>query len=201
MLTRAHPVSTQMVFAISGLCWHFGLLESCCLIPVGYCCMLRTAELLDLRKSHVSFSQGKASLILSGKTGTRTGALESTVCDDAVALKLLAMLCLSKPGPEKLLNMSSYRFRRQWRWAIEQLGLALKDYQPYGLRRGGACEDFALHGDGARLCLRGRWSSVRTAKVYAEEALRIRQLASMTSDSHATIDFWATNFMTKFKEL
>ena len=28
-------------------------------------------------------------------------------------------------------------------------------WQPYGLRRGGACEDWATHDDAGRLCMRG----------------------------------------------
>ena len=71
----------------------------------------------------------------------------------------------------------------------------------YGIRRGGAVEDFALYGDGARLCLRGRWGSIRTAKIYAEEGLRVRQLQEVASSSLAKIDYWAAEFSRRVKTI
>ena len=42
---------------------------------------------------------------------------------------------------------------------VEMGGLAValgpSVWQPYGLRRGGACEDWATHDDAGRLCMRG----------------------------------------------
>ena len=201
MPTRAHPLSSMMVCALSGILWHHGFLEECCVISVAFCGMLRTAELLELRRSHVSFGLGKASLVLCGKTGTRTGSLESAVIDDAVALRLLRLLCDTKRGPEKLLSGTPYSFRRRWKWAIRSFHLNVLDHQPYGLRRGGACEDFAQFGDGPRLCLRGRWGSVRTARVYAEEALRVRQISELSKESEAAINYWATEFQRRFAAL
>ena len=56
MPVRAHPAWTQLILAIAGVCWHHGHLEVCCIVPVAFCCMLRTADFLDLRRSHVAFS-------------------------------------------------------------------------------------------------------------------------------------------------
>ena len=201
MPQRAAPLSTEMVFAISGLCWHFGLLEMCCLVPVAYTCMLRTAEFFDLRRGNVFFHEHKASLMLCGKTGVRSGASESVVCDDSVALQLLQFLCASKSPAENLYSWSATWFRRHWRWAINELRLDVKAYQPYGLRRGGACEDFATFGDGNRLCLQGRWGSVRTAKTYAQEALRVRQQAELTAAQKQKISYWSQVFLKRYNAL
>ena len=201
MPTKAHPLTCPMVFALAGLCWKHELLELCCLIPVAFCTMLRTAEILGLRRDHVSFSLGKASLQLCGKTGSRTGAAESAVVDDAVAVRLLRLLCDNKTGPEKLLSMTEYAFRKKWKWLVQQLLLCPKNYAPYGIRRGGACEDFAVFGDGARLCLKGRWGSIRTARGYAEEALRIRQSASVSAAADKAIEFWSHDFGRRFQQL
>ncbi len=54
------------------------------------------------------------------------------------------------------------------------LKLSSKDDQPYGLRRGGACEDWVHFQDVGRLVLLGRWESLKAARICAAEALRIR---------------------------
>ena len=161
--------------------------------------MLRTADLLDLRKSSISFCPGRAALSLCGKTGNRTGSIESAVLDDAVALKLLRLICRSKTGPQHLLAMSSCKFRQVWRWAILQLKLDAGKYQPYGIRRGGAVEDFQTYGDAGRLCIRGRWGSIRTAKLYAEEGLRVRQMEALEPESANLIKFWSAEFAKRLK--
>ena len=201
MPQRAAPLSTEMVFAISGLCWHFGLLEMCCLVPVAYTCMLRTAEIFDLRKGNVFFHRHKASLMLCGKTGVRQGASESVVCDDGVALRMLQLVCASKGPADPLYSLSAAWFRRHWKWVIGELLLDTKAYLPYGLRRGGACEDFATYGDGNRLCLQGRWGSVRTAKTYAQEALRVRQQAELSEAQRRKISYWSSVFLKRYNAL
>ena len=201
MPVRAHPLSSEMIFALAGICWDRGYLELCCLLPLAYTSLLRTAELFSLRRDHVSFAAGKASLSLAGKSCARTGQPEEAVCDDGVALKLLLLLCASKAGPELLLNMTEYRFRRLWKEIIEELELCAKAYQPYGLRRGGACEDFSRYGDGGRLMIRGRWSNMRTARIYAQEALRVRQLSEVSDASKAKIAYWGDRFKIRFTSL
>ena len=41
----------------------------------------------------------------------------------------------------------------------------------YSLRRGGATDEFATNGNYDLLTERGRWASVRTAKIYVNQAM------------------------------
>ena len=82
------------------------------------------------------------------------------------------------------MSCTSYAFRKRWKWAIQSLGLRISDYQPYGLRRAGACEDFAKYGDGSR-----------------EEALRVRQVAALPQEITYLIHYWAAVFRDRFATL
>ena len=52
------------------------------------------------------------------------------------------------------------------------LGLAKLGYLPYSLRRGGAADFFRTTGSLERTAVRGRWTNVRTARFYLDEAAR-----------------------------
>lgn len=201
MPVRAPPLSAEIVFALAGLAWTSGFLEISCLLPIAFAAMLRTAEICELKASDVRFYKHKAAISLSGKSAARTGDSESVVVDDAVALRMLRMLCASKQPGELLLGGGGGLFRRRWKWLIGSLQLDSSVYQPYGLRRGGACEDFAVFGDAGRLCLRGRWSSIKTARIYAQEALRVRQLSELSQAQEALIQYWARVFAQRFASL
>ena len=86
--------------------------------------------------------------------------------------------------------------RRHWKWAVCHLQLSSKDYQPYGPRRGDTCEDWAHFQDAGRLVWLGRWESLKTAKIYAVEALHIRDARQLSEEQNATMAFWADRFAT-----
>ena len=70
-----------------------------------------------------------------------------------------------------LLDMPYQEFRRVWYICIENAGLPAMEWRPYSLRRGGATEDFLYHHSFDRTADRGRWSSVKTARIYINEAM------------------------------
>ena len=82
------------------------------------------------------------------------------------------------------------RLQNNLEMGISQLLLDPSVWQPYGLRRGGACEDWATHGDAGRLCMRGRWSQIKTAKIYAVEALLIREASTMSEPHKDRVAYW-----------
>ena len=92
MPNRANPLTCTQVLALSGLLWHFGLVEMAWILPVAFAAMLRTGEITEMRRAHVSFHGSKASIMLMGKTGVRTGHSESVVVDDPIAVRLLMFL-------------------------------------------------------------------------------------------------------------
>ena len=96
MPNRANPLTCTQVLALSGLLWHFGLVEMAWILPVAFAAMLRTGEITEMRRAHVSFHGSKASIMLMGKTGVRTGHSESVVVDDPIAVGLLKFLTYGK---------------------------------------------------------------------------------------------------------
>ena len=80
------------------------------------------------------------------------------------------------------------------KWSIEALKLDPRRFQPYGLRRGGACEDWARFMDAGRLCMRGRWQSIKIAKIYAQEALRLREQSLLSQEHKDLVSYWAKVF-------
>ena len=51
---------------------------------------------------------------------------------------------------------------------------------PHGLRRGGATWYFKLHGNYDRLASHGRWSQVKSARQYVDEAMADRAWCEMS---------------------
>ena len=180
---RSGPLNPEQILAMAGLYFAYGLPEMAALVIVGFHCMLRTAEVLAIRRCHVSFANKKASIVLAGKSAARTGHTETVMVDDSIAVLMLRSLSEKRSPMEKLHSRSPYSFRKLWRWAIKGLDLDPDTFKPYSMRRGGATDDWARHQDAGRLVMRGRWTSLSTAKNYAVEGLRVRD-AEHLSESH-----------------
>ena len=191
---RASPVSVGQVMAISGMAFYFGLYEFGVVVALAFSGMLRTAEIWELRGTHISFEPRKLAMMLMSKTGNRTGHPETVVVDDFLTVQLVRWLMRSKSPMDRLFSENSATFRRLWKWSIEALKLDPRRFQPYGLRRGGACEDWALFMDAGRLCMRGRWQSIKTAKIYAQEALRLREQSLLSQEHKDLVSHWAKVF-------
>ena len=65
--------------------------------------------------------------------------------------------------------------------------------QWYSVRRGGASYDFASHGLMERTLLRGRWESVKSARVYVNEALACSVAASLSLKARMSLRLAAKN--------
>ena len=90
----------------------------------------------------------------AGLNMARTGNPESVVLNDVAVVWMLKQLVGVRAPMDRLWPGSTDGFRKIWKWGISQLLLDPSVWQPYGLRRGGACEDWATHGDG-RPCMSG----------------------------------------------
>ena len=55
--------------------------------------------------------------------------------------------------------------------AVEASGLPRMAWKPYSIRRGGATADFLHDCSSDRTVDRGRWSSVKTARIYVNESM------------------------------
>ena len=143
-------------------------------IMIMFGAFLRPIEMLSLCASDCVVSLDGTQVVLNlgrSKTGTRMGYEESTVLDDAASVLMLrAWLSRAMPG-DVLLPRGALEFRKTFAQLLEALQLESVGYKPYSLRRGGATAFFKKTGNMSLTCLRGRWSSEKTARIYVNEAM------------------------------
>ncbi|CAK0894411.1 unnamed protein product [Prorocentrum cordatum] len=171
---RAMPMPPLLALAFAGaFCW-WGLPRAGALLAVGYAGMLRSGEMLQLRRKDIRISQRRMSAIVAlrnTKTGQRDGRLELVMIRSRVAVKLLVQHVQQLPPDELILNIERGEFMRLFRRVVVALGLTDERVTLYSFRRGGAAHDFLEHGSLELTLLRGRWASARSARVYVQDAV------------------------------
>ncbi|CAK0855226.1 unnamed protein product [Prorocentrum cordatum] len=171
---RAMPMPPLLALAFAGaFCW-WGLPRVGALLAVGYAGMLRSGEMLQLRRKDIRIFQRRMSAIVAlrnTKTGQRDGRLELVMIRSRVAVKLLVQHVQQLPPDELILNTERGEFTRLFRRAVVALGLTDERVTLYSFRRGGATHDFLEHGSLELTLLRGRWASARSARVYVQDAV------------------------------
>ena len=178
--SRAPPFPETVVLALAGRAFfrnenQFGLS-----ILIGFYAMLRTGEVLGLNSSHIAMSGPTKPAIISlgfTKAGQRQGAAESVTITVLPVLRLLWRWKTSV-SPRTPLCPAPHIWRQQFNEALSALSLSDWSFRPYSLRRGGATFWFTKHGSLDKLLLQGRWTAIKTARLYINEG--VAALAEMT---------------------
>ena len=140
---------------------------------LGFYGMMRTGEIIGLQRHQVEISCEEGPAIISlglTKSGKRHGAEESiTISVFEVPRRLFQW----KRSRVTNLVSSAYQWRTKFAQYTHAVGLIEFEFRPYSLRRGGATFWFARHGSFDRLLIQGRWSAVKTAKIYINSGLAI----------------------------
>ena len=111
------------------------------------------------------------------KIGQQKGAQETvSILIPAVGF-LLYRAAHKHPAHLPLLQSSPSSFRAFFYRSLEQLGLDSFKFQFYSLRRGGATHLYQMQWSVQDIMVRGRWSDVRTCKIYIQDG--VAQLSSM----------------------
>ena len=146
---------------------HFSFAVS---LMVGFYGMLRTGELLTLKKEHFSLSVATGVAVISlgyTKGGKRMGAMESVTLTHVTAISYLKQwLQLALPG-QSLCKTPVCMAKDVFR--LQQLKLHSFEFRPYSLRRGGATWYFTKFSSLDRVMVMGRWQAARTARIYLNE--------------------------------
>ena len=170
---RAPPLSKIAAFAIAHQFYRWGYLSDSIVLALAFFRFLRTGEFLSLRagqfafdkylqRAHLTFPQTKSSQL--------KGVLESVHVDDPGLVKALHhVIQYLQPG-DPLMSMERHDFQSNFRRACDTLGLR-SDIKPYSLRRGGATWHFQQHASFDATAEIGRWSSVKTCRIYVHTAL------------------------------
>ena len=167
---RVPPMSYSTLAALIGICvsqerWGLGAA-----LLVSWHCILRTGELCGITCGAITLGPGRTGVLELGwtKGALRKGATESVKIEDPGVGWCIAFAirrCGIKPG-SLLMNMSASDFRRWFDSALVTLALKDSGLRPYSIRRGSATSDFVRFENMSRTCERGRWSDVRTARIY-----------------------------------
>ena len=191
---RIPPLSSDMLFALCGIFVSQGDFEMSVVLILAFDCLLRTGEVLDLQCCHVAWTDCKFSLAIFGKSGARYGVHEEVVSTDEFCFALLRKLLTQKSPMERVYGGTVKSFRQKFSHAIEMLGLNSSEWKPYGLRRGGATYSWIQSRNAADLCMRGRWSSLKTARLYAVEGHELLRASRLSEQQRLAISSWGAYF-------
>ena len=171
--SRAPPLNEKMLRAMVGWAYfnrHYSFGLS---LLVGFYAMLRTGELLTLQARHIQMTSGTSPAVLSlglTKSGKRAGAAESVTLGELSVLKVLWQW-KRQVTPQTFLTPKPHVWRNLFNQCLEGLKVQDWGFRPYSLRRGGATFFFTKHGSLDRILLQGRWTAIRTARVYINSGL------------------------------
>ena len=169
---RAPPLPEHVLLSMVGwACFHeyysFGVS-----LLVGFYGMLRTGELLAVKRKDLMADPGGRKVLLSlglTKGGKRTGAAESVIlAHDLVVRPLLHWMTIASPSTS--LTPSPAKWRAMFNAALESLKVSEHGFRPYSLRRG---EAIAKHHSLDNILVQGRWQAAKTARMYINEGLAI----------------------------
>ena len=170
---RAPPLPEQVVWAMSGWSFFHGHYSFGVSLLLGFYTMLRSGELLGLTSADLLCAPKERQVLVSlglTKAGKRHGAAESVVLgvEHAVTLVKRWKQLASSSTP---FTPSPAKWRTLFADCLQALGLQDYGFRPYSLRRGGATWWFSKHQSLDRILIQGRWSAIKTARIYLNEGL------------------------------
>ena len=166
--------------AMAVLLFSFGHPRLAVVLLVAFHCYLRTGEFLSLRVRGVLLDGARGAVRLDAtKTSGRHAGIESVAIDDAMLRRLLGVVLAGLPADARICPVGPPEFRRLFRGLLVLLGIADLGFTPYSLRRGGATEDFFIHGSLDRCLFRGRWNSLQTARLYIQTGRALATRAAL----------------------
>ena len=196
---RAPPMSETVLHAMVGWSimhehYDFGLS-----LLVGFYGLLRTGELLGIQAWQITVTEINCPAVISlglTKSGKRQGAAESITINERSVLRWLR-LWKQSASPHDFLTAKPHAWRALFSECVDQLKLTPWHFRPYSLRRGGATFLFTKCGSLDRVLLAGRWTAVKTAKIYLNSGLAMLSDIQISSKLlvpfHRIYTTWQTN--------
>lgn len=163
----AVPLPASVALALAGLCLEVGESGLACALLLGFTAFLRTSELASLRYCDLSFKPSSDLIVVAlSNTKTGKGRAQSVLVRDPFLPYLLWHA--QRGGATHLWPGSTASFRAAFRLLCQRAHLTSYNFTPYSLRRGGASHAFASGVSFDQLLERGRWQSVKTARLYLD---------------------------------
>eukprot|EP00438_Fugacium_kawagutii_P008614 Skav234210 [mRNA] locus=scaffold2795:127037:128092:- [translate_table: standard] len=177
--SRAPPLPEHIVKAMAGWAFFHGHYTFGISLLIGFYCMLRTGEILELRSSDILMTATDTQAVVSlgyTKGGKRHGAAESVILGYEPAVLLTQQWKRIASSTTKLARSVNH-WRTLFHECLVGLKLEAHQFRPYSLRRGGATFWFTKHQSFDRILVQGRWHTQKSARIYLNEGLAM--LASM----------------------
>ena len=197
---RAPPLTQDICLAMAGYCLHIDELTLAALLLLGFHCLMRTGELLQIRPCDFLLDdEGGLVSIPSSKSGIRNNSRESVTIRDPTTLETVrAMVTLRlqlNMGNVACWDRSGSTFRSLFRRILDALEIQHLGFRPYSLRRGGATHEMQAHGLMERTLIRGRWKHSNVARIYICDGLAMLPRLSMTLAAKHKIARYSATFV------
>ena len=176
-LPRCLPVSFDIVKAMVGLCLHWKWLDMAVSIYLSYKALLRMCELVCITYGDFVIADNHQSFILAlygGKTVTPHGKIENVKVSDPSLAALLSLLQNQRAIGDRVFPGQAPSFRRHLDSLVQALQLENELITPHSMRRGGATDHYRVHGNLHATTVVGRWQSVKTCRLYIDQAIADR---------------------------
>jgi integrase len=167
------PITWDLAVVMACQMSRHGLLRHAIATLLAFDCFLRVGELVNLRKCDVADNgdqrmgseyHGMALRLRQTKTGPNQWV---QVEDENVKILVRMLLALCPNDNAKLFPFSAAQFRNVFKMVRDELGLC-SQYVPHSLRHGGATRWHLLGKPLEDILLRGRWSSIKSARRYVQ---------------------------------
>ena len=171
--SRAPPLTESILHAMVGWAVFHEHLSFALSLLVGFHGLIRTGELLGIQAWQIHMTSASQPAVINlglTKSGKRQGAAESITLTDQTVLRLL-WGWKQHASPHTFLTDKPHVWRDLFATCIEQVKLTPWEFRPYSLRRGGATHYFVKSGSLDRVLMMGRWTAIKTAKVYLNSGL------------------------------
>ena len=171
---RAPPLNEDVVLAVAALALDVGHPRSALGILLAFHCFLRTGELLALRRQDFTIARTGASAVLNlrlTKGGVQRNQHEVVTVDDPFLARWAGDLLAPLLPGDPIVAQTPPKFRGLFNDLLQVLELRDFNFKPYSLRRGGATLHYRTVGDINATAVRGRWSNIKTARIYITDAL------------------------------
>ena len=187
---RALPLPADVLVGMVGVAFAYGDEKGAVTMLVGFLGLLRTEEMLSLRRRQLRFIQDKLVVIsLPGSKGSqRKGYDECVLIHDPMAIRLLLRVVQGLGGEERVFDGSLRDLGARIKRYAEAFGVSDPSLTPYCLRRGGATWHFARYASLDATQALGRWEHASTAKIYINQALSDSTALSLSGRAAARLE-------------
>ena len=182
----AVPMPALVAFAIAGVAWKLRDFRFAATVLLGFAAFLRTGEMVSLTSEDIAIDLQASRIILAlPATKTSKQATESVEIVDDCLCPLVHSVC-RQAMPCSFSGLTANQFRQRLKMYCRFFGLSAFNFSAYSLRRGGASHAFATGVHFDELLLRGRWQSVKTARIYLDSgrASLVRMAFTAQEEAH-----------------